>query len=94
MQELSRSNCTSIAATVVCVCMHAYYVCDKSTITKIVPCTMKALKCKTLGGIHMQSTHTLALCIYCACAYECLAAPSRPSPVSRLFTPVAPVASL
>ena len=28
---------------------------------------------------------TLALCIYCACAYECLAAPSRPSPVSRLF---------
>ena len=29
--------------------------------------------------------HTLALCIYCACAYECLAAPSRPSPVSRLF---------
>ena len=52
---------------------------------------MKALKCKTLGGIHMQSTaamelcayiYTLALCIYCACAYECL---SRPSPVSRLF---------
>ena len=29
--------------------------------------------------------HTLALCIYCACACECLAAPSRPSPVSRLF---------
>ena len=41
-------------------------------------------------GIHMQSTaamhiYTLALCIYCACAYEYLAAPSRPSPVSRLF---------
>ena len=52
------------------------------------------LKCKTLGGIHiMQVSHStaathiyaLALCIYCAWAYECLAAPSRPSPVSRLF---------
>ena len=39
---------------------------------------MKALKCKTLGGIQQL----LALCIYCACAYECLVAPS---PVSRLF---------
>ena len=29
--------------------------------------------------------NSIALCIYCACAYECLAAPSRPSPVSRLF---------
>ena len=55
-------------------------------------CIMKALKCKTLGGIHMQSTAAIELCtyiiytsIYCVCAYECLAAPSRPSPVSRLF---------
>ena len=67
---------------------------------------MKALKCKTLGGIHIHhalshihskcqgpSIHTIAideipidrLCIYCACAYECLAAPCRPLPVSRLF---------
>ena len=29
--------------------------------------------------------HIRVLFIYCACAYECLAAPSRPSPVSRLF---------
>ena len=50
---------------------------------------MKALKCKTLGGIH---THMRSLtlncktgCVYCACVYECLAAPCRPSPVSRLF---------
>ena len=41
----------------------------------------KALKCKTLGGIICRSH----MRIYCACACECLAAPSRPSPVSRLF---------
>ena len=36
--------------------------------------------------------HTLALCIYCACAYECLAA--RLPLYLACFTPVAPVASL
>ena len=58
----------------------------------------RALKCKTLGGNHIHhalshieqqaSIHTMVidrLCIYCACACECLAAPSRTSPVSRLF---------
>ena len=43
-----------------------------------------SLKCKTLGGIHMQVSHSTAathihytsvVCIYCACACECLAAP-------------------
>ena len=40
------------------------------------------------AGLTFNSTyaHTYtALCIYCECAYECLAAPSRLSPVSRLF---------
>ena len=36
-------------------------------------------------AVNSSYAHTLALCIYCACAYEYLAAPSRPSPVSRLF---------
>ena len=48
----------------------------------------RALKCKTLGGMVSHSTaatHISVVCIYCACACECLAAPSRPSPVSRLF---------
>ena len=39
----------------------------------------RALKCKTLGGIHMQMLIILRMRV------ECLAAPCRPSPVSRLF---------
>ena len=34
------------------------------------------------GVATSQGFYMIALC---ACAYECLAAPSRPSPISRLF---------
>ena len=52
------------------------------------------LKCKTLGGIHMQSTAAMQRCVYTAHARTSASLPrSTPSPVSRLFTPVAPVAS-
>ena len=34
------------------------------------------------GVATSQGFYMMALC---ACAYECLAAPSRPSPISRLF---------
>ena len=39
--------------------------------------SMKALKCKTLGGIHALShiEQQVPRTIYCACTYECLAAP-------------------
>ena len=73
------------------VCLTLFILYNQATVK------MKALKCKTLGGIHIhhalshieqqvpRTFHTDRLCIYCACAYECLAAPCRPSPVSRLF---------
>ena len=43
---------------------------------------------KTLGRIHMQVSYSTAATYICtahARIYECLAAPSRPSSVSRLF---------
>ena len=48
------------------------------------------MRCLTLNskcqGLPYTQWYTIdRLCIYCACAYECLAAPCRPSPVSRLF---------
>ena len=71
----------------VCVCVCEYII---------------GLKCKTLGGIHMQVSHstaathiTLALCVYTAHAR---ASASLPRVGLRLylacFTPVAPAASL
>ena len=45
---------------------------------------MKALKCKTLGGIQ-YTMHCQGPCIILRMRVECLAAPCRPSPVSRLF---------
>ena len=45
---------------------------------------MKALKCKTLGGIQ-YIMHCQGPCIILRMRVECLAAPCRPSPVSRLF---------
>ena len=78
--------------------LHGSYAFDitdhKHILEQSVHSKTRALKCKTLGGIHMQVSHSTAathihytsvVCIYCACACECLAAPSRPSPVSRLF---------
>ena len=59
------------------------------------------LKCKTLGGIHMQAldapcsnAKTIVRRVYCACVYECLAARVDPCLYLACFTPVAPVASL
>ena len=55
----------------------------------------RALKCKTLGGIHMQSTAAMQRCVYTAHAR---ASASLPRVGLRLylacFTPFAPVASL
>ena len=58
---------------------------------------MKALKCKTLGGIHMQSTAATELCTYNSVVYILRMRVRVPRCLClylACFTPVAPVASL
>ena len=69
-------------------CVRSLRFCYRPQTDEFITIETRALKCKTLGGMVSHSTaatHISVVCIYCACACECLAAPSRPSPVSRLF---------
>ena len=73
--------------------IHSYNTTQQETVNAVYAMmshTMKALKCKTLGGIHMQSTAAMELCtyiIYTSVVYilRMRVRVPRPSPVSRLF---------
>ena len=51
----------------------------------MIKCSVELCRSHNQQQLRTYIHYTSVVCLYSACACECLAAPSRPLPVSRLF---------